>query len=462
MDRTEHPLGYEKISVLLRRFAVPSVIAMVVSSLYNIVDQIFIGQGVGYLGNAATNVAYPLTTICMAIALLIGIGSASRFSLCLGAGEKEAARKAVGNAVCMMIASGVLYAVLIEIFLDPLLKAFGATADVMPYAQEYTRVIAVGMPLLIVTNGLSSLARADGSPGYSMTCMLIGAVINTILDPIFIFVFHMGVTGAAIATVIGQLFSCVAAILYIPRFKNIQLRKEHFRLVPAECARTASLGMSNSLNQVALTFVQIVLNNSLTFYGSASIYGEDIPLAACGIVIKTNAILLAVIIGISQGSQPIIGFNYGAKNYDRVRQTYKLAILCNMVISLAGFLMFQFLPRQIISLFGTGEELYFEFAVRFMRVYLMMVLVNGVQLISSNFFSAIGKPVKGLVLSMTRQVLFLIPLLLILPLFMGLDGIMYSGPCADLVAFVVTIVMISWEMRSMKEKEKWQSNSIHI
>lgn len=213
---------------------------------------------------------------------------------------------------------------------------------------------------------------------------------------------------------------------------------------------TASLGMSNSLNQVAITFVQIVLNNSLTYYGAMSEYGKDIPLAACGIVMKTNAILLAVIIGISQGSQPIIGFNYGAKQYDRVRSTYKLAITCNLIVSAIGFVLFQFFPYQIISLFGTGNAAYYEFSIRFMRTFLFMVIINGVTLLSSNFFAAIGKPVKGLLLSMTRQVFFLIPLVLILPLFFGLDGILYSGPVADSIAFIVSILFISKELKKMK------------
>lgn len=452
-NKIENPLGYEKISKLLKGFAIPSIIAMLVSSLYNIVDQIFIGQGVGYLGNAATNVAYPLTTICLAIALLIGIGSASRFSLYLGGGEREKAAKVVGNSVCMMIVFGVIYTILIEIFLNPLLTAFGSTPDVMPYVESYTKITAVGMPFLIITNGMSNLARADGSPKYSMICMLVGAVINTILDPIFIFVFDMGVAGAAIATVIGQFFSFLLALRYIWHFKNIELKKSHFRLSLSESLSTASLGMSNSLNQVAITLVQIVLNNSLTYYGAMSEYGKEIPLAACGIVLKTNAILLAVIIGISQGTQPIIGFNYGAQNYGRVRKAYKLAIEWNLVISAVGFCMFQFFPRQILALFGSGNAAYYEFAVRFMRVFLFMVIVNGVQLISSNFFAAIGKPVKGLLLSMTRQVIFLIPLLLILPLFWGIDGIMFAGPVADLIAFFVTVAFIIKEMRSMKKIE---------
>ena len=453
----QNPLGYKKISSLLRSFAIPSIIAMLVSSLYNIVDQIFIGQGVGYLGNAATNVSYPLTTICLAIALLIGIGSASRFSLHLGAGEKDIAQRVVGNGICMMVVFGILYAVLVELFMTPLLTAFGATPDVMPYAQTYSRIVALGMPFLIVTNGMSNLARADGSPKYSMVCMLIGAVINTILDPVFIFIFHLGVAGAAWAPIIGQFFSFLFALLYIKKFKNITLKRTDIRLSAKESLQTASLGMSNSLNQVAITFVQIVLNNSLTYYGAMSAYGREIPLAACGIVMKTNAILLAVIIGISQGSQPIIGFNYGARQYDRVRKTYRLAITANLAISAVGFILFQFFPYYIIALFGTGEAAYFEFSVKFMRTFLFMVILNGVQLISSNFFAAIGKPVKGLVLSMTRQVIFLIPLVLILPHFFGLNGLLYAGPAADGIAFLVTVSLIMLEMKKMKGMEQKQS-----
>ena len=407
----------------------------------------------GYLGNAATNVAYPLTTICLAIALLIGIGSASRFSLELGAGRKENAELAVGNAVSMMVIFGILYVIIIELFLHPLLIAFGSTSEVLPYAESYTRITAVGMPLLIVTNGMSNLARADGSPKYSMTCMLVGAIINTILDPLFIFVFDMGVAGAAFATVIGQFFSFLMAANYLRHFKHIDLKRHHFIPKIQEWISIASLGMSNSLNQVAITFVQIVLNNSLTYYGSMSVYGSEIPLASCGIVMKTNAILLAIIIGISQGSQPIIGFNYGAKQYDRVRGIYKLAISCNLVISLIGFLLFQFCPRQIISIFGTGDDLYFTFAIKFMRIFLFMVIVNGVQLISSNFFAAIGKPIKGVFLSLTRQVIFLVPLLLILPIFFGIDGILFAAPVADAIAFLTTMILIRLEMKKMKTME---------
>ena len=458
--QTANPLGYEKISKLLKSFAIPSIIAMLVSSLYNIVDQIFIGQGVGYLGNAATNVSYPLTTICLAIALLIGIGAASRFNLNLGAGRKEVAARVVGNAIVMMLTFGILYLIVILIFLNPLLRAFGATDEVMPYALSYAGITAFGMPLQVVISAMSNLARADGSPKYSMVCMVAGAIINTILDPIFIFIFDMGVAGAAIATVAGQAVSFILALRYIWHFKNITLKREHFRFT-SETGRIAMLGMSNSLTQLAITLVQIVLNNSLIHYGALSPYGQAIPLAACGIVMKTNAILLAMIIGISQGTQPIISFNYGAEQYDRVRGAYKLAITWNLVISAVGFCLFQFCPRPIISLFGTGDATYFEFAIKFMRIFLFMVIVNGVQLISSNFFAAIGKPIKGMVLSLTRQVIFLIPLVFILPLFMGIDGILLAGPVADGMAFAVTVFFILREMRTIRGLELAKNTSAH-
>lgn len=445
----ENPLGSQPLPKLLRSFAVPSILAMLVSSLYNIVDQIFIGQGVGYLGNAATNVAYPLTTICLAIALLIGIGGAANFNLNLGAGRPETARRVVAAAVTMMVTLGLLYMVLVELFLPQLLRLFGGTDSVMPYAIQYTRITALGMPLLILTNAISNLVRADGSPRYSMTCMLLGAIINTILDPVFIFVCHWGVAGAAWATVIGQAASCAMAVAYLPRFRNIHLQREDFRPRPALWRRIASLGLSNSMNQIAITFVQIILNNSLTYYGAQSIYGSEIPLATSGIVIKINAILLGIIVGISQGTQPIISFNYGAGKYDRVCGIYRLAVRLSLIISAVGFVAFQLFPKQIVSLFGTGDHLYFEFAVKFMRTYLFMVVVNCVQLLSSNFFASIGKPIRGLLLALTRQVFFLVPLLLILPRIWGLDGLLFATPVADFIAFVTSALTMRAELRRL-------------
>lgn len=448
----ENPLGYEKISKLLRSFAVPSITATLVSSLYNIVDQVFIGQGVGYLGNAATNVSYPLSTICLAISLLIGIGSASRFSICLGRGDTDQAAKIAGNGVTLMALAGILYLVLGEVLLTPMLRIFGATTEVMPYAQSYASIILIGMPFLILTNGISNLIRADGSPKYSMICMVAGAVVNTILDPIFIFVFQWGMFGAALATILGQILSFLLAIRYLWAFRTITLEKECFRPDWSDGLHTLSMGISSSVNQIAITIVQVVLNNSLTYYGAMSVYGEDIPLAACGIVMKTNAILLSIIVGISQGVQPIIGFNYGARKYDRVKQAYLLAIRWNFVISAVGFLLFQLFPRPIISIFGSGEELYFDFAVLFMRTFLFMVIVNGVQVLSSSFFTAIGKALKGLLLSLTRQVFFLIPLILILPLWLGIFGVLLAGPIADFIAFVVSVLLVKKEFSILKEQ----------
>ena len=447
--KAENPLGYEKISSLLAKFAIPSIIAMLVSSLYNVVDQIFIGQGVGKLGNAATNVAFPLTTICMAITLTIGIGSAARYSLYLGKKQEKDAAKVVGSGFCMMVSFSIIYLIMVEIFLSPLLSAFGATKDIMPYALSYTRITTLGMPFLVVMNGMSNIARADGSPLHSMITMLLGAVINTILDPIFIFVFNLGVAGAAWATVIGQAVSFFNAVLYFRKFKRITLKREYFALSITEIAKTASMGMSNGLTQVAITLVQIVMNRSLVYYGSLSEFGAETPLASSGIVMKVNAIVLSVIIGLNQGLQPLAGFNYGAKKYDRVKGVYFLAIKCELVITLLASVVFQVFPDKILSIFGKEDALYMAFATKFMRTFLIMLPLNGIQMISSNFFSAIGKPVKGASLSLTRSVFFFIPIVLILPLFFGLNGIMYAAPCADFIAFLVTLVFITKEMHSM-------------
>lgn len=448
----ENPLGYEKISKLLKSFAVPSITATLVSSLYNIVDQIFIGQGVGYLGNAATNVSYPLSTICLAMALLIGIGSSSRFSICLGRGDTEQTAKIVGNGILLMILLGSLYLILGELFLTPLLNIFGATCEVLPYARQYAGITLLGMPFLILTNGICNLIRADGNPRYSMISMASGAVVNTILVPVFIFVFHWGIFGAALATILGQLLSFAMAVRYLGMFRTIRLERDCFHIDARDCLRTCCAGISSCVNQLAITAVQVVLNNSLTYYGIQSAYGEDIPLAACGIVMKTNAILLSIIVGISQGVQPIIGYNFGARRYNRVKQAYCLAIGWNLVVSTIGFALFQFFPRPIISLFGSGEPLYFEFAVLFMRTFLFMAAVNGVQLLSSNFFTAMGKAMKGLLLSLTRQVFFLIPLILILPLRFGIFGVLLAGPVADFAAFVVSAALVHKEFGRLKQE----------
>lgn len=449
IEKRGNPLGYEKINVLLKRFAIPSIVAMLVSSLYNIVDQIFIGNGVGYLGNGATNVAFPMTSICMALALLVGIGSAARFSLELGRGNKEAAASAVGNAICMAAVVGIIYCIIIEIFKVPMLKAFGATDNLMGYALDYVTVTAIGMPFLIVTNITSNLIRADGSPKYSMICMIVGAVVNIILDPVFIFVLEMEVKGAAIATVISQVVSFVVAVAYYRRFKQIKLTRDAFSIKISECIKQASLGLSNSLNQVVITIIQIVMNNSLTYYGGLSEYGEDIPVSAVGIILKINTIFLSVFVGLSQGSQPILGFNYGAKQYERVKETFKLAIKTCIIIGSVCFIFFEFFTRYIISIFGNENELYMRFAVRFMRIFLFLIPINGVQRLGSNLFSAIGKPLKGAFLSLSGQLFILIPFIIILGALFGIEGIPFAGPIADMVAFIVCVLMVRAEFKKM-------------
>ena len=447
--RENHALGTEKIGSLLRRFAIPSIIAMLVSSLYNIVDQFFIGRSVGMLGNAATNVAFPLSITCTALSLLCGIGGAANFNLNMGAGKKEEAEKYAGTAITLMVVLGVVLCVAVRIFLEPLMRVFGATSDILDYSLTYTGITSLGFPFLILATGGSSLIRADGSPRFSMFCTLVGAVINTILDPLFIFGFDMGMAGAAWATVIGQVVSGFMVIGYLTRFKTVKLTWKSLGLRPGYCFQVVALGMSPFCNQLAMMVVQIVLNNSLTYYGGLSDYGSEIPLACAGIISKVGMIYFAVVIGIAQGLQPIVSFNYGAKKYQRVKETVKKASLASLMISLAAFVVFQLFPRQIISIFGSGSEEYFLFAGRYFHIYMFFTFLNWLQCIASNFFTSIGKAVRGVFLSLTRQIIFLLPLILLLPLVMGIDGIMYAAPAADLIAAVLAALFMKKEFALM-------------
>lgn len=452
-DLRDNPLGIEPVGRLLKRFAVPSIVAMLVSALYNIVDQFFIGQSIGELGNAATNIAFPLTTSCTALALLLGVGSASAFNLSMGRGEKENALYYIGNAGVLLFGLGTLLCVVTELFMEPMLIFFGSPDQVLGYAKEYVRIIAIGFPFLILSNGGAHLVRADGSPTYSMLCNLTGAIINTFLDALFIFGFRMGMTGAALATIIGQIVSGCMVFFYLRRYKSGRLTKKH--LIPQWCyaGYAMSLGLAQFFNQLAMMVVQIVMNNSLTYYGAQSIYGESIPLACAGIINKVSFLFFAICIGLAQGMQPISSFNYGAKNYDRVKETIKRTMGCGTVICVVAFILFQLFPKQIIGLFGNGSELYFEFAQRYFRIYLFMTFANNIQPLSSTFFSSIGKPKKGIFLGLTRQIIFLLPLLVALPMVMGIDGIMFAGPVADALAAVIASVFLLWEMRHMGENE---------
>ena len=427
---------------------------MCIRDSYNMVDQLFIGHSIGVLGNAATNVAFPLSMVCTSIGLLCGIGGAANFNLCMGRKDPEHAKSYVGNAISMLAILGVILCVAVQLFLRPMMLLFGATPDVIDYACTYTRITSIGFPFLIITIGGSNLIRADGSPKFSMLCNLVGAIVNTILDPLFIFVFHMGMAGAALATITGQILSFALVVFYLRGFKTLPLSLSDLKPNMACWARIAALGATPAFNQVAMMVVQIVMNNTLTHYGSNSVYGSDIPLACAGIISKVNMLFFSFVIGISQGLQPIVSFNFGAQKYDRVKDAYKKAVFAATAISIVAFLCFQLFPRQIIGIFGSGSEEYLHFAERYFRIFLFFTFLNGIQPVSSNFFTSIGAPKKGIFLSLTRQIIFLLPLLLIFPYLFGIDGVMYTAPIADLAAASVSIVMVVREFKIMAELQK--------
>ena len=451
ISQEQNPLGTAPVGGLIGKFAIPAIISMLVSALYNIVDQIFIGQGVGMLGNAATNVAFPVTTIATALALLLGIGGASKYNLEMGAGREKKASSIAGTALSTLVITGVILAVAVFLFLRPLLSLFGATTDVMPYAVDYLGITAVGLPFYALSIGGNHIVRADRSPTYSMTCVLTGAIINTILDPLFIFGFGWGIKGAAWATVIGQVVSGILVVIYFGKFRKMYL--EMSMLKPSsECLKAIiSLGMASCINQIAMAIVQIVLNNILRYYGGLSVYGSDIPIACVGVISKVNQVFMSICIGISQGCQPIWGFNYGAKKYDRVRLAYRYSMISCTAIATVFFLCFQLFPHQIVSIFGTGSDLYFQFAERYLKIFMFMTFANGIQPMSSGFFTSIGKAKLGIVMSLTRQVLFLLPLIVVFSLIMGIDGVMYAGPIADAAALSLAILFARRELVAMKK-----------
>lgn len=449
---TNNPLGVQPVNRLLSQFAIPSIISMLVGSLYNIVDQFFIGQRVGELGNAATNIAFPLSTSCLALALLIGIGGSSAFNLAMGSGHEKRAVNIMGNAVVLLAGSGLVLSIITLLFLKPLLLFFGSPKAVLPYAMEYTKITAFGFPFLLLSTGGGHLIRADGRPRITMLCNLVGAVLNTILDALFVFGLNLGMSGAALATIIGQIVSGALAIGYLMHGKTVTIRRENLRIKWENVTRIASLGMAPCSNQVAMMVVQIIMNQSLKHYGSHSIYGQNIPIACAGIITKVNMIFMSFVIGLSQGLQPIASFNYGAGKKGRVKEAYIKAVSIGAVLAVIAFFMFQFFPRQIISIFGDGSELYYQFAIRYFHVFLFFTFVNFMQPITSNFFTAIGKPKVGSFLALTRQILFLLPLILLFPLFLEIDGIMYAGPVADCLAAVVCFIMVYRELRNFNPK----------
>ena len=455
MEKEENILGSEKIIKLIRKFSIPCIISLVVNSLYNIVDQIFIGWGVGYLGNGATNVVFPLNMIALAFALMFGDGASAYLSLKLGEKKKEEASKGVANGIVISVIISLILCIISLVFLPQILKVFGCTDALRQYALQYGYVIVVGLPFMMIGTTLNSIIRADGSPKYSMTTMVLGAILNIILDPIFIFVFKMGVEGAAIATVISQILTFALNVCYIKKFKSIEINKESFKLKQNVVRKVTTLGISSFITQMSIVFVMAVENNLLGKYGADSKFGSEIPITVLGIVMKISQILNSIIIGIAAGTQPIIGYNYGAEKYDRVKQTIKTVLGLSVIISIIAFILFQTIPDKLISIFGSGDSNYMEFACLAFRTYLMLCICNGIQIPAGIVFQAIGKSFKSAVISLSRQILFLIPAMFTFGRLLGIKGVLYAGPFADGLAFLISASLLVVEIKHFgKNKNK--------
>lgn len=448
----ENPLGVRPIKGLLFSFSIPAIISCLVNSVYNIVDQIFIGQGVGYLGNAATTIAFPLMTIIMAFATLIGSGGSAYAALRLGEGRKREALLTLNNLLVIAIGLGILLAATGLIFLKPILTLFGATETTMPYAIDYTSIVLMGVPFSVISIALSNMARTDGHPRMSMYGILIGAALNTVLDPIYIFVLDWGVKGAAIATITAQFVSTVVLCYYFLRKGNMRFTRRYMKPVGRVWYKIFSLGISSGITSLVACIMQVVMNNSLVYYGNQTEITGDVALSAMGIVMKIAMILASVCIGFGIGAQPILGFNLGAKKYARVRHTYLLAVSIATGSILIGWAVCQLAPHVVLSLFGKENQTFTDFAVRCLRIYLGGIFCAGFQIVSTNYFQATGQPLKASLLSMLRQLILLIPLLLILPLFFGLNGLLYAGPCADIGSAVIVALFILPEMRKLNRR----------
>ncbi|WP_349945050.1 MATE family efflux transporter [Lacrimispora sp. BS-2] len=446
----ENPLGYKPVGHLLLQFALPAIVSMLVNSVYNIVDQIFIGQGVGYLGNAATTIAFPIVTIILAMSTLLGAGGSAYAAIKLGEKNEEEADKTLGTVFLVTLAASIALMAVGFPLMTPMLKIFGATANTMEYARQYTSIILLGTPFNMLSVVLSNMARTDGNPTLSMCAILVGAALNTILDPIYIFVFHWGVTGAAIATITSQIISTVVLVLYfVYRGKHMRLHKNGLRINGDICRLALPLGISSGITQVASTILQVVMNNSLVYYGNKTAIGGDVALSAMGVVNKIGMILISICIGIGIGSQPILGFNKGANQPKRVRKTFLLAAAAATTVAFTGWLACQLFTEQIISLFGTEDVQFTQFAIRCLKVYMLGIFTAGFQVVSTSYFQSTGQPLKASILSMLRQLLLLIPLILILPLSFGLEGILYAGPVADITSMVIVSQFVLYELKKL-------------
>lgn len=452
-----NPLGTERIGKLMVRFAVPSIIALVINSLYNMVDQIFIGNstdGANGLGNAATNVILPLMTVVLAVGLMIGDGCAAYMGLNMGKGKADKAAKGVGNAVLLTIGFGVIFTILCQIFLEPLCWLFGATEASIDLCLGYGRPIVLGFTFLAIDMAFTSIIRADGRANVGLIGMLIGCIANIILDPIFIFVFDWGVAGAGWATIMGQILNAIYFLVCMTRCKTVKLEKADFKLNGKACGRMCVLGLSSFITQFALVIVIAVVNNTLKVTGMESKYGADIPIAVMGIVMKVSQILVSIVLGLATGILPVISYNYGSGKYDRVKKLYKNALIIGTIVMTVAWVILELFPEQIVSIFGKQNDLYMEFAHKCMQIYMAATFTVGVSIVTGIFFQAIDKPVQSTVLSLLRQIVVLVPAVLILGAVGGVTTVLWAGPISDGISCIASIITLVFCWKKIFRKEE--------
>lgn len=448
-ETEKNPLASAPIGSLMMKYAIPSVVALVVNALYNIVDQIFIGWGVGTLGNSATNVIFPLNMVVMALALLLGDGGAAYLSLELGRGNKKKAEKGVNNTFSWLIIVGIVFCIICVIFLKPLTALFGATPDNLNYALEYGKIVILGFPFVIVGSGMCSLIRADGTPQLTMIAMIVGCLSNVVLDALFVLGFGWGMKGAALATVIGQILNFAISMWYVPRFKTVKISVKAMKPEFGMLKKMSGFGVSSFVSQIAIAIIMTVINYYLVHCGMNSEYGADIPLAAFGIVMKFNTILISIVTGIGTGAQPIVGYNYGRADYKRVKKTLEIAVRSATLFAVIFFIIFQVFPGTLTAMFGDQGELYTEFSIMSFRIFTLLCFLNGFQTVAAIFFQSIGKPVLSGAISLSRQIVFLIPAVMILCKHMGIKGVLWAGPVADGLAFIFALVLILAEIKKI-------------
>lgn len=447
----------EKITKLLLKFSLPAIIGLLVNALYNIVDSIFVGRGVGELALAGVTVSFPIVTTFVACVMLIGMGATALISIRLGERKDSEAEKIIGNAFILFLVIGISLTVIGLIFLKPILIFFGASPDVLPYATDYMRIILLGSVFMALGTGMNNFIRAEGNPRVAMKTMLIGTLVNIVLDYIFIFVFHWGIKGAAAATIIAYSVTSAWVLYYfLGQNSTLKIRLKNLKLEKLIVKSILIFGFPTFILQVTGSIQQLILNRTLAYYGG------DMALAVIGIIMSITTFLIMPAMGISQGAQPIIGFNYGAKKFDRVKDTLKLSILSATAIVFVGFLISKIWPSQLIGMFNKSPEL-IELGTHAMGIFFKFIFLVGMQMISSSYFQAVGKPNQATLLGLSRQVLIFIPLLFILPRYGGIEGVWWTGPFSDIGAFILTGAWLWFEIRELeRNKKEYQTNPQRI